>query len=366
MRTTWAPALLLALTGLASNLTYAADGTACRTAHGGTADTREIVAALAAFKPMLNEQQQKVLYQPFDYDHAIRWSNLPLGVVPRNGLRLGDLDAKQAAAARRVFEAALSACGLKLLDEIRLADDWLTAYDKRPIGWSGGNYFLTLLGTPGAKTPWMLQIGGHHLAYNFTFNGHSPGATPLFFGTEPIRFEIKGASYAPLDAQSGAMSRLAAAIAPLPQARLSGTFTDVVKGVVVNGAPGQLPTGGTDTGFPQSYPAGEQDRGVRVSTLSRDQRNLVREAIESYASFPGKSISAPLLQSYLDPKNLDATFVGFAGAPELSAKGSYVRIDGPRVWMELVVQPAIAHPEDLHYHALWRDKQSDYGGEIHK
>ena len=21
-------------------------------------------------------------------------------------------------------------------------------------------------------------------------------------------------------------------------------------------------------------------------------------------------------------------------------------------------------PEDLHYHALWRDKQSDYGGEV--
>ena len=50
--------------------------------------------------------------------------------------------------------------------------------------------------------------------------------------------------------------------------------------------------------------------------------------------------------------------------PDLSAKGSYVRIDGPRVWMEFVVQPAVANPEELHYHALWRDKQSDYGGEV--
>jgi len=364
MRTTWAPALLLALTGLASNLTYAADGTACRTAHGGTADTREIVAALAAFKPLLNEQQQKVLYQPFDYDHAIRWSNLPLGVVPRNGLRLGDLDAKQAAAARRVFEAALSACGLKLLDEIRLADDWLTAYDKRPIGWSGGNYFLTLLGTPGAKTPWMLQIGGHHLAYNFTFNGHSPGATPLFFGTEPIRFEIKGASYAPLDAQSGAMSRLAAAIAPLPQARLSGTFTDVVKGVVVNGAPGQLPTGGTDTGFPMSFPTGSSDRGILYGALTPAEQALARTAIESYASLPGAAITNPLVAAYESSAALAETYVGYAGQPDLSARGSYVRIDGPRIWMELVVQPAVADNTQLHYHALWRDKQSDYGGEI--
>ena len=366
MRMNWTLPLLLTLAAITPHPTMAAESAACLAANGGKGDAKPIVEALAAFKPLLNEQQQKSLEHPFDYDSAIRWSNLPLGVVPRNGLRLGDLDAKQAAAARRVFDAALSACGLKLLDEIRLADDWLTTYDKRPIGWSGGNYFLTVLGTPDTKSPWMLQIGGHHLAYNFTFNGHAPGATPLFFGTEPIRFEIKGASYAPLDAQSGAMSRLAAAIAPLPQAKLSGTFTDVVKGVVVSGVPGQMPTGGTDTGFPQSYPTGEQDRGVKVGSLPPDQRRLVRQAIESFASFPGKSISAPLLESYLDPKNLDATFVGLSGDPQLGAKGSYVRIDGPRVWMELVVQPAVAHPEDLHYHALWRDKHSDYGGEIHK
>src|SRR3954470_6761471 len=130
--------------------------------------------------------------------------------------------------------------------------DWqttgLTTYDKRPIGWSGGNYYLSVLGLPadqaGAKSPWILQLGGHHLAYNFTFNGQLPGATPLFFGTEPIRFEMKGAMYEPLDAQSGAMAKLAAAIAAHPGARLSGTFTDVVKGVVVTGTPGQQMAGG--------------------------------------------------------------------------------------------------------------------------
>jgi uncharacterized protein DUF3500 len=41
-----------------------------------------------------------------------------------------------------------------------------------------------------------------------------------------------------------------------------------------------------------------------------------------------------------------------------------VRIDGPRIWMEFVVQPAVAKPTENHYHALWRDKLSDYGGEI--
>lgn len=353
------PLLLWCATGVA------APAQSCRQAPGGSGDAATVAAAVGELRSLLSEPQRAALDKPLSYDSAIQWSNLPIGVQPRTGLRLGDLDAKQTAAARQLFEAALSACGLKLLDEVRLADDWLTAYDKRPIGWSGGNYYLTVLGQPGAKSPWMLQLGGHHLAYNFTFNGQLPGATPLFFGTEPIRFESKGASYAPLDAQSNAMSKLAAAIAARPGARLSGTFTDVVKGVVMMpGKPGQLPAGGTDTGFPHSYPTGSEDRGVLVSSLDPAQRKLARAAMESFASFPGSAISAPLLTAYLDPKAFEATYVGYAGDPALGTKGSYIRIDGPRAWMELVVQPAIAHPEELHYHALWRDKESDYGGEI--
>lgn len=342
----------------------AAPAQTCRQAAGVAGEAASVAAAVGKFQSLLGTSQRAALEKPLNYETAIHWSNLPIGVVPRTGLRLGDLDEKQAAAARQVFEAALSACGLKLLDEVRLADDWLTAYDKRPIGWNGGNYYVTVLGQPGARSPWMLQVGGHHLAYNFTFNGQLPGATPLFFGSEPVRFEIKGASYAPLDAQSSAMSKLAAAIAARPGAKLSGTFTDVVKGVVVSGTPGQSMTGGIDTGFPQTYPAGTEDRGVRVGSLDPAQRVLARAAIESFASFPGKAIAAPLLAAYLDPAAFEATYVGYSGDPALGARGSYIRIDGPRAWMELVVQPAIAHPEELHYHALWRDKSSDYGGEI--
>jgi hypothetical protein len=75
-------------------------------------------------------------------------------------------------------------------------------------------------------------------------------------------------------------------------------------------------------------------------------------------------VSAALRAAYQDPQAFEATYVGFSGSPDLGSKGSYVRIDGPRLWMEFVVQPAIAEPATLHYHALWRDKQSDYGGEI--
>jgi hypothetical protein len=133
---------------------------------------------------------------------------------------------------------------------------------------------------------------------------------------------------------------------------------------VVSFKPGQLPTGGIDTGFPHTYPTGDKDRGIRVGALDDQQRQRVREAIDSYLSLPGATVSAALRAAYEDPQAFDASYVGFAGSPDLGTEGSYVRIDGPRVWMEFVVQKAVAKPETLHYHALWRDKQSDYGGEI--
>jgi hypothetical protein len=323
-------------------------------------------AAAVAFDRTLSSAERKALERPFARDAAIHWSNLPIGIVPREGLRLGDLDAPRTQAARELLDTALSACGLELLDEIRHADDELVPLDTRKIGWGGGNYYLTLVGVPSDHQPWMLQVGGHHISYNLTFNGRQPGATPLFFGTEPIRFTSDGVEHEPLQHQSTAMANVAAAIAVHPEAKLSGTFTDVVKGVVVVEIPGQLPKGGIDTGFPQSYPTGSVDRGVRYSALTPAQQAIVRTALESYTSLPGQAISRPLVEAYESSVALADTFVGYAGATDLSAKGSYVRIDGPRVWMEFIVQPAVARPSNLHYHALWRDKQSDYGGEIGK
>lgn len=365
MRVLIALPLLASLTAFAATPVFTAEPTArtCSESKAKSGAAADVASAIDKLKPLLSRDQLAALERPFDYATAVHWSNLPIALVPRSTLRLGDLDAKQSAAARKVLAAALSACGLELLDEIRLADDVLEPVDKNRIGWSGANYYMAVLGQPSAKTPWMLQIGGHHIAYNFTFNGRAAGATPMFFGSEPIRFEVEGVAHEPLAAQSQAMARLAASIAMHPEAKLSGTFTDVVKGVAMGRNPDNS-FKGSDTNFPQTYPTGDKDRGIEVGALTKEQRQLVRKAIESYASLPGQAISAPLLAAYLDGDAINQTYVGISGSPDFSTKGSYVRIDGPRIWMEMVVQPAIARPEDLHFHALWRDKTADYGGEV--
>lgn len=338
--------------------------TACVDAAGGGSNVGTVVAAATAFRDALPDGLRATLQRPLTRATAIVWSNLPVKLVPRTGVRLGDLDAAQSAAVRRLFAAATTTCGLAMLDEVRLSDDVLATVDKRGLKWGAGNFYVAFLGAPSERAPWILQIGGHHLAYNFTFNGERAGATPLFFGTEPTRFTTAdGATHEPLREQSAAMIALAQAIAARPAARLSGKFTDVVKGVVINFPPGQPPTGGLDTAFPLNYPTGTSDRGIRVDALSSDEQALVRRAIESYASLPAQSIAGDLLKAYEAPAAFGQTYVGCAGGADLSKVGTYVRIDGPRGWMEFVVQDGIAFPDKPHYHALWRDKESDYGGE---
>ncbi len=330
----------------------------------GSGESAPVAAAAVGFRSMLSSAQRAQLDQPLSRASAIRWSNLPVGIVPRIGVRIGDLDARQAGALRTLLTATLSACGLKLYDEIRMADDVLAPLDERHIGWSGGNYYVAFLGTPSAQKPWILQAGGHHLAYNFAFNGPETGATPLFFGTEPIRFDAAGATHEPLQAQSTAMAALAGSLASYPQAHLPGTYTDVVKGVLTEFPTGTSGVRGTDGGFPQTYPTGTTERGIRYSALAPAAQARVRAALESYLSLPGDALTRALLAAYEAPEALNDTYVGYAGAVDLSARGSYVRIDGPRVWIEFVVQPAVARPADIHYHALWRDKVADYGGEV--
>ena len=211
----------------------------------------------------------------------------------------------------------------------------------------------------------MLQIGGHHVAYNLTFNGGREGATPLFFGSEPIYFNMGDTDYEPLATQSAAMSNLARALA---NHRRSETLGHVHR---CRERRGRRARSGTVAHRRHGHrisdcriPPATTDRGILYSALSPDEQALVRTALESYASLPGAAITQPLVAAYESPAALAETYVGYSGQPDLSAEGSYVRIDGPRIWMELVVQRAVADRTKLHYHALWRDKQSDYGGEI--
>src|SRR5947209_10007309 len=66
------------------------------------------VAKANAFLETLDAQQRDKVLLAFDSAKKPSWSNLPVTMVPRNGLRIGELSQAQRAAALDVLAAVLS------------------------------------------------------------------------------------------------------------------------------------------------------------------------------------------------------------------------------------------------------------------
>ena len=57
-------------------------------------------------------------------------------------------------------------------------------------------------------------------------------------------------------------------------------------------------------------------------------------------------------------------WAGASSGPSPDVQNSYLRIDGPRVWIELAAQGGVVIRNQTHYHTIFRDKEKDYGGQF--
>jgi hypothetical protein len=321
------------------------------------ANVAAIVDAANALKAALTTAQQTTIQLDSTLANARLWSNLPTTFVPRNGVQLLDMTAAAQTAAVALVQAATSSTGNTLFSELRAADQWLvTNGGASSSDYGEGRYFIAYVGVPSTSAKWMLQIAGHHLAYNFSYNTKCTGATPLFDGAEPTSWTDGATMHAPLGAQKAAMVALLASVSSNTQSKLTGTFSDILMGPGMQG----------DTKYPTAlpYPTGTTGRGVPVSSLTTADKALVKTAIEAWVKNAGDPVVTSLLAQYESDDALNQTYVGYAGMADLSTQGSYVRIDGPRVWIEVTIQGGIVYQGVVHWHTIWRDKASDYGAEF--
>lgn len=332
----------------------------CTATADTAANTAAVVAAANALSALLTTDQKTTIQLDYSLENAEQWSNLPTTAIPRNGLMMGDMAADAQAAAVALVNAAGTA-GATLFTELREADEWLVTDGKADASSYGdGRYYFAFLGTPSTSTPWILQVAGHHLSYNFTYNGACTSATPLFDGVEPTSWtDSDNTTHTPLEAQRAASVAVIAAIADNPDAVLSGTYTDIVNGPTNSGGKG-------DTRYftALTYPTGTSDRGVLVGGLSTDAQKLVKTAIEAWVNNAAEPTATALLADYESDDALTQTYVAYSGAADLTTKNSYFRIDGPRVWIEYTIQGGIVYQNRVHFHTIWRDKAADYGAEF--
>jgi hypothetical protein len=201
------------------------------------------------------------------------------------------------------------------------------------------NYMIAFLGKPSKTTPWLLQLGGHHLAFNVYYKGTTGAATPYFLGVQPNKWtDATGKVHAPMAAQRDPLHELLVSLTPeqLKKAKLEARFRDVYVGP------------GRDGKFPAAR------EGLLVSELSPASKELLKKAIIAWT---GDSPQGADYQK-LYFAELDQVKIAFSGSTDVADNGDYVRIVGPRVWIEFCSQG-----QD-HYHTIWRDRLTDYGAEF--
>jgi uncharacterized protein DUF3500 len=312
----------------------------------GGANTAAVVQATNAFLASLDATKRDKVEYAFTENKARQtWSNFPATAVAREGIAMADLTAEQQKAADAVLAAALSPAGAAQDADIRSSDDELSRISQEGASGFGAlkDYFIAVYGTPSATAPFMVQFGGHHLARALTYNGDKVSQTPQFVGTEPTSFQKDGATVEPLKAESTAMFGMIAALTAEQKTTAkftSGTFDDLLMGP------------GKDTGV---FPASE---GLPVSELTAEQKKLVTAAIQTYTGDLADAAATKLLAKY--ESELAQTRIGWSNNTGPTDENSYIRIDGPSVWIEFINTRSMSTP-NIHYHSVYRDKTNDYG-----
>lgn len=321
----------------------------------------------AVLASLSDDQKASVFYEFSDTAARTGWSNLPTNLVQRNGLRLGDLSTQSQELVEALAAHVLSTEGYTDWVGVRAADEYLVEQGGAGGGPQGGfsygaaEYYIAFLGTPSTTEDWMLQLGGHHMAFNITYVGGVGYPVPNHIGSEPkSNFTLDAVTYGPLLGEGDAWVSLFGSLdaTQVSDAYLAGqTFADVLVGPDNNS--------GTQ---PDNYPTGNNRSGVLVSTLSDEQKSKVIAVIRQWVADYGAEIADPLIAEYTSEAAFADTYVAWAGSenagPDVDTQGTYFRIDGPRLWIEVACQGGIVIQGETHFHTVYRDKLMDYGGNL--
>src|SRR5205085_7693824 len=148
------------------------------------------------------KQRQSVLFAFDDEKQRARWSNFPIAMAPRAGLSLKELNPAQRSAALALVSSVLSPKGFEKVQQIMEGDEILKASERNNPLFGKDLYYISILGTPSEKDPWMLQFGGHHLALNITLAGERGVLTPTLTGAQPALYTSNGKTVRPLGQES--------------------------------------------------------------------------------------------------------------------------------------------------------------------
>ena len=301
-----------------------------------------IVSSASGFLSSLDEgQRSKVMFEFNDAAQRMKWSNLPTTMVPRAGLKMGDLSGPQRKAAMGLLAATLSKRGYEKVLAIVEGDEALRAASGGGRAMFGRDlFYISILGKPSVNDPWMLQFGGHHLGLNITIVGRDGILTPSLTAAQPAKYTVDGKTVRPLGAENDKAFALINALdeGQRKQAILNYKVADLVLG------PGQ--DGKTI-----------QPEGLKASAMNATQQAMLLDLAGEWAGIVHEQAAATRMAEI--KANLPATWFAWSG-PTTNGMPAYYRIQGPTLVIEYAPQPLGGDPT-MHIHTIYRDPTNDYG-----
>jgi hypothetical protein len=325
----------------------AASAPASDTPDKATEQTARAADAGKKFLATLSEEQRARALLDFKSPKKSRWSNLPVTMVPRNGVRMGDLSKPQRDAAMHLLAMVLSKDGYQKVVDIMDGDQQLVkGGGKGRKGGKGGKdggamfgksqYYLALFGEPSATQPWMVQFGGHHLGVNVTLVARRFVLTPTHTGTQPAEFTRDGKTIRPLGGENDNAFDLIGSLDDKQRAQ-----------AVLGNRPLNLVLG------PGRDGKRVQPEGIKGSELSAAQQRKLLDLIAEWVTIaPEESASARMAEI---KANLPDTYFAWSG-PTARGSAAYFRVQGPTLVIEYAPQGSTDH-----IHTVIRDPSDDYG-----
>jgi hypothetical protein len=305
------------------------------------APTPNAVAAATVFLEALDgKQRQKAVYE-FTSEKKPNWSNLPVTIVARNGVRLGDLSKDQRAKAMNVVSAVLSKDGYQKVVDIMDGDQNLAERGggggARPPMFGADQYFLAIFGQPSETKPWMVQFGGHHLGINVTVIGRNFVLTPTHTGAQPALFKRGDKEVRPLGLEVDTAFKLVNALDDKQRKQA----------IIGERAQGELLLG------PGRDGKTIEPKGIKGSALTADQQALLLEVIGAWVNIVESDAAAARMAAIKE--KIGETHFAWSGPTE-KGKAAYFRVQGPTVVIEYAPQGGTDH-----IHTVIRDPSDDYG-----
>ncbi len=324
--------LFLGVTAIAAELTSTTSDPMATAAN-------ELLASLS------EEQRDRCAY-PFDDAERRHWQAAPMGDA---GIRLDTLSEAQQAQVRALLKSVLSSDGLATVDGVRVLEGILVAMEKERGQVSRfhgpGRYFVTVYGDPSTQAAWGWRLEGHHLSMTFTcVNDRWTAHGPLFVGSQPAHVHGGKHDGTRLLGKKDDDVRTLFASLDAAQSAKATDQGDIPGNILL--APGE------DQGF-------DEPGGIVASDLTSEQREALQKALFDWASWLRPDLAQREKQRM--KRGLDQTRLLWRGGTGIDAP-HYWRIVGPH----FAIEYAAPERDPDHVHALWRDIENDFGGNLLK